>query len=375
MFNIQKRTAKLISLIAGLGLITTAANAGEGTSDSSTFEDLWDIPHLYSNPDSFWLNDLKLVGRAQWQMADVSSDLPDYSTDEIRRMRLGSEAKILGGDYKLKAEFNIDHGSGDDHYAEEVYIQYGGDALPFKVTLGLQKPKWSYEWSTSSRKILTFERSQIVNQLAPKKTAGLNISGSIDAYDYSLGVYRGDTIHSSKGGSIFGDADAAGEFVLGSIGQEYETSMFESAAWRLDWLHNTDADSNAAKPYENSFSLNHSAKQGAWGLHTDLIYAQGDAGNDDKAAIVILPTYDISDQLQLVARYTLADGDGLKPNKRYEAKSGAQNGDGYQSIYMGLNYYLNDHKLKLMGGIEYSDMDGGNDFDGYTIFSGVRFYF
>jgi phosphate-selective porin OprO/OprP len=372
----QRIITKFITLTAGIGLIASSANAGEGAiSESSAFEDLWNVPHLYSNPDSFWLTDLKLVGRYQWQMADVSSDLPDYSTNEIRRMRLGSEAKILGGDYKLKAEFNIDHGSGHDHYAEEVYIQYGGDALPFKVTLGLQKTKWSYEWSTSSRKILTFERSQIVNQLAPKKTAGLNISGSIDKYDYSLGVYRGDTIHSSKGGSIFGDGDTAGEFTAASIGGNYETSVFESAAWRLDWLHNTDAASNAAKPYKNSFSLNHSANQGLWALHTDLIHAQGDAGNDDKTAIVILPTYDLSDKLQLVARYTLSNGDGLKANKRYEKKAGAQDGDGYQSFYMGLNYYLNDHKLKLMGGIEYSDMDGGNDFDGYTIFSGVRFYF
>ncbi|MCP4849068.1 MAG: hypothetical protein GY899_14095 [Verrucomicrobiaceae bacterium] len=360
-----------------IAILSFTSHAGEGAaSNSSTFEDLWDIPHLYNNSDTFWLTDLKLVGRYQWQMADVSSDLPDYSTNEIRRMRLGSEAKILGGDYKVKAAFNIDHGAGNNHYAEELYIQYGGNALPFKVTLGLQKPKWSYESSTSSRKILTFERSQIVNQLAPKKTAGINISGVIDKYDYSLGVYRGDTIHSHKGGAIFGDHNEAGEFTAASIGQDYSvSSSFDSAAWRLDWLHNTDASSNAAQPYENSLSLNHSLQKGAWGLHSDLIHAQGDAGNDDKTAIVILPTFDLSDKLQVVARYTLSDGDGLKPNKRYEQKAGAQSGDGYQSIYLGLNYYLNDHKLKIMGGIEYSDIDNGNDYDGYTIFSGLRFYF
>ena len=180
----QKLITKLITLTAGISQLVASSHAGEGvTSKSSSFEDLWDIPHLYSNPDSFWLTDLKLVGRYQWQMADVNSDLPDYSTNEIRRMRLGSEAKILGDDFKVKAEFNIDHDSGNDHYTEELYIQYDGDALPFRVTLGLQKPKWSYEYSISSRKILTFERSQIVNQLAPKKTAGLNISGTIDKYE------------------------------------------------------------------------------------------------------------------------------------------------------------------------------------------------
>ncbi len=370
----QKRITKFITFLVAYCLIIFSAKAGEESlSKSNSFESLWNIPHLYSDSEAFWLSDLKLAGRYQWQMADVSSELPDYSNHEIRRMRLGIEAKIIGGDYKVKAEFNIDHDGGSNHYTEEVYIKYQGDSLPFNVTLGLQKAPWSYEFSTSSRKILTFERSQIVNQLAPKKSAGISVNGEIDNYDYIIGVYRGDTIHTHKRGSLLGDPDAAGEFALASIGQNYsESSRFDEAAWRFDWLHNSDAASNAAKPYDNSFSLNHSLQQGAWGLHSDLIHAQGD---DGKNAIIILPTYDLTDKLQLVTRYTYATGDGLNPNKRYEKKAGAQNGDNYQSFYIGLNYYLNDHKLKLMGGIEFSEMDGSNDYDGYTIFSGLRFYF
>ena len=373
----RKKTINLFTLAASTYLLAASTNAGEeGPSQSSSYEDLWDIPHLYSNSEAFWLTDLKLVGRYQWQMADVSSNLPDYSTNEIRRARLGTEAKLFGGDYKVKAEFNIDHDRGSDHYPEEIYIQYNGNSLPFSVTLGLQKPKWSYELSTSSRKILTFERSQIINHLGPKKSAGISLNGELDKYEYALGIYRGDTIHTHKGGSVFGDPDIAGEFTLASISQDYsESSRFDEAVWKFDWLHNSDAASNAAKPYKNSFSLNHSLQQGAWGLHSDLIHAQGDAGNDDKSAIIMMPTYDLTDKLQLVCRYTCSNGDGLKPNKRYEKKAGANNGDSYHSFYMGLNYYLNDHKLKLMGGIEYSEMDGGNDYDGYTIFSGLRLYF
>ena len=71
------------------------------------------------------------------------------------------------------------------------------------------------------------------------------------------------------------------------------------------------------------------------------------------------------------------------PN-RYEkwAPDAIQNGDSYTSFYFGVNYYIYGNKLKLMNGIEYSIMDGGlakkgqtNDFDGYTFFSGLRFYF
>ena len=44
------------------------------------------------------------------------------------------------------------------------------------------------------------------------------------------------------------------------------------------------------------------------------------------------------------------------------------------SAYIGLNYYIYGHKLKLMNGVEYSHL-GGGDYDGYTFLSGLRFSF
>ncbi|HAA87431.1 MAG TPA: hypothetical protein DCE22_04190, partial [Verrucomicrobiales bacterium] len=81
--------------------------AGEPSSSSkdgslNSLEDLWDIPHLYSDSDSSLINDLKLVGRYQWQYADLNSDQGDWSDSETRRFRLGTEAKVFGGDWKLK---------------------------------------------------------------------------------------------------------------------------------------------------------------------------------------------------------------------------------------------------------------------------------
>ena len=61
---------------------------------------------------------------------------------------------------------------------------------------------------------------------------------------------------------------------------------------------------------------------------------------------------------------------------RYErlAAGDDERGNTYVSTYLGLNYYIHGHKLKLMNGIEYSDM-GGGDYDGYTLMSGLRFSF
>ena len=366
----------IILILSSISLIAGEPSVASDKVNSNSLEDLWEIPHLYSNSDTFLVSDLKLIGRYQWQYTDLNSDQGDWKDSESRRVRLGTEAKVFGGDWKLKGEININDDFSPFYKSlEEAYIKYqGNDAL--NVTIGKQKPAWSYEQSTSSRKILTFERSLLVNQLSPKKTTGISASGTIENWNYVLGIYNGNIDEE------FGDLDHSGEFALASIGYDYsEKSDFDKAAWRLDLLHNRDETNNAAKPYKNSISLNHSLSQGALTLNTDLIHAGG--YSDDVYGLVLLPTYDISDKLQLVARYTYAssDGDGLRAQKRYERKASlTDNGysEDYQSYYLGLNYYINDHKLKLMTGIEYADLDGGSDggdYSGWTLFSGLRLYF
>ena len=369
---------KKILTLFSVGALSFTVNAGESqpTESQDSFLNLWDIPQLYSDSDSSLLNDLKLVGRYQWQYGDVNFDEGDYSDSEVRRFRLGTEAKILGGDWKVKGEINVNDDFSPFYKSlEGAYIKYQGLDL-LNVTIGRQKPSWSYEWSTSSRKILTFERSLLTNQLAPKKTTGISASGSIENWSYILGIYNGDI------DDEFGSFDDSGEFILGSIGYDYsDSSSFDKASWRLDILHNNDEANNSAKPYENSISFNHSISQGNVTLNADVIHAGG--YSEDAYGIILLPTYDISEKLQLVGRYSYAksDNDGLRAQKRYERKAPITDGgygEDYQSFYLGLNYYLNDHKLKLMTGLEYADMDGGSDggdYSGWTLFSGLRLYF
>ena len=167
--------SKKILTILTVGALSFTVKAGESQTAEAkdSLLNLWDIPQLYSDSESSLLNDLKLVGRYQWQYGDVNFDEGDYSDSEVRRFRLGTEAKILGGDWKVKGEINVDDDFSPFYKSlEEAYIKYQGSEL-LNVTIGRQKVAWSYEWSTSSRKILTFERSLLTNQLAPKKTTGI----------------------------------------------------------------------------------------------------------------------------------------------------------------------------------------------------------
>ena len=87
-------TAISLPLIS-ITLIAGESSSPSNNSDSKSLEDLWNIPHLYSNSDSLLVNDLKLVGRYQWQYADLNSDQGDWSDSENRRFRLGTEAKVF----------------------------------------------------------------------------------------------------------------------------------------------------------------------------------------------------------------------------------------------------------------------------------------
>lgn len=99
--------------------------------------------------------------------------------------------------------------------------------------------------------------------------------------------------------------------------------------------------------------------------------------NGDAIGFMLMPAYDITEKLQLVTRYQLVGSsaeDGLSPQSRYERSAGGKAGDRYQAVYAGLNWYIYGHKLKLMNGVEYANMDGKNGFDGWTFLSGVRVY-
>jgi phosphate-selective porin OprO/OprP len=108
-----------------------------------------------------------------------------------------------------------------------------------------------------------------------------------------------------------------------------------------------------------------------------LIYG---TGYSDLFSIVLMPSYDLTDKIELVGRYTFStseDDDGVRLQKRYESSAALNpRGDTYHAIYGGITYRICGDKLKLMTGVEYSTLSGGDaDYDGLTYFAGVRTQF
>ncbi|MEY3897754.1 MAG: hypothetical protein RLZZ214_3275, partial [Verrucomicrobiota bacterium] len=119
-----------------------------------------------------------------------------------------------------------------------------------------------------------------------------------------------------------------------------------------------------------------------FGLTTEAFWGDGSPEAANTGGFTAMPTWFLSDKLQLVTTFQFAgsSGDqGIPLPKRYELlvpDGKNRNGDTYLAGYAGLNYYFYGDKLKVMSGVKYSSMTGGDeDFSGWTWLAGFRTYF
>ena len=91
-----------------------------------------------------------------------------------------------------------------------------------------------------------------------------------------------------------------------------------------------------------------------------------------------MPFYNVSELVQLVARYTYLDSEdanGLRLG-RYESSVVEGRGNRYDEIYLGLNLFFYGHKFKWQTGLQYTTMDDdagdGGEYQGWGLSTGLR---
>ena len=415
------KTAILLSAIATVtaGEIPATTTTEEVSTSSSSATGLllgkltgetamdraWSAFTLYKNEDNPILQEFSLQGRLQLQFADghetgdghfdssQRNDEGNWGDDiDIRRARLGFKSKWFKM-FKLDGQIDIDPNLQPDiyHGIYDLYLTYApSDA--FNLSAGKTKVKFSREQEISSKEILTIERSLLSNMLFPGELTGIwmNGKGIQGGWLYELGVYGNERNRE------FTDGDG-GTIVLAKIGYDYSSAVgLESAVASIHYMHNSEpnftgnhrstASSSLLKSpnFSDSFAITNEITQGRFGLTSEVLFASGEGSQSDVMGFSIIPSYFIAEGLQVVGRFQYATSDDVNDltlPSRYEGfapSMGDKKGDAYMSTYLGLNYYIYGHKLKLMSGIEYSTLDGntgGGDYDGYTFMTGLRFSF
>ncbi len=380
-------------------------------SGESGYDKAWSAFTLHKDDDNQILQEFSLQGRLQLQSifgkdggnSFNTSDYKDAGNDETvwgndieaRRARFGFKSKWFQN-WKFEGQINVDVDNMDNRkdstlYKDiyDLYLTYAqSDAL--NISVGKTKVKFTREQEISSKEILTIERGLLSNTLFPGELTGIwaNGKGIADHWLYEVGMYGNDRQRE------FSDLDG-GTIFLAKIGYDYSEQIgYDSAVAAIHYMHNThpgfkptntnEYTTGTSPAFKHSIALTNELSQGRFGFSTDVIFGDGEGAQSEVMGITLLPSYFIADGLQLVGRLQVAtaeDPDDLRVSARYErlpitapAATARQSGNTYTSLYAGLNYYIYGHKLKLMNGVEYSKM-GGGDYDGYTLMSGLRFSF
>ncbi len=378
----RKLLGTFILATSSLLLASTAAQA-EDWKDT-----LKNMGKLYSSDDGF-VKEVKVFGRYHYQYNYSDGDYEGESfsddRDENRRVRLGAAIKF-GDGFRVLGRWNARERGLDDDITlydtwDELYVDYTQkDVLGFdKASVGYGRYKLLFggEEHQSSKRIKTIERSAINNRFGSRRPTGAKIDLEKGDIEYQIGVWSTE-IDIEKWADWDEDVAyqigatmplAEGELILDFIYADNEDKL-------LTWFN-----------YDWAGSVSYTRKFGDVNLLSNVSFSED--RDRDAWGFVLLPSFFIiENKLEAAFRYQYA---GVGSDTNVPRSSGSRglrraaleeifqsgNGDEYQALYAGLNYYIAGDNLKLMAGVEYEDISGDvdRDLDGVTYWGAVRFYF
>ncbi|MFN4896400.1 MAG: porin [Pseudomonadota bacterium] len=357
---------------AGSLSVSSASTTGPKLQDRSLGDILDNLGRVYRDESNQVLQELWLLGRFHgqyhWTEASTGSD----TGYETRRFRLGGQARMF-----KRAIFHAQMVSGSDidpfyNGFTELWGQWSFSP-EVALTIGQQKHRFTHDRNVSSRYLNYLERSMLTNMFGADYTPAITLQGKVKDLTYYTGFFTNAT--GQNMGKAFTDFDSGYSFLSAAYYDLGRFSSVDNLTLHATYVH-SDANENATNfdTFENGISSAVILTRGHTSLVTEVTGGIGsERGN--ALGLNLQPSYFITREWQLATRYQLArsnDAQGLNAQRRYERAAGLGRGDLYQAGYLGVNYYIAKHRLKLMTGIEYANMSGEHAWTASTM---VRFYF
>jgi len=386
--NSSSTTVKTIIALAVASSLTTSlsVNAQESNinkDNGSSFEDAWNFADLYENEQGDYF---KLSGRLQLDSAWVDSEQGDFNDTTWRRFRFGFKGKTGEIKYALEADINLND-SLDEAYNRltDANVSWALDQNT-ELKFLKQSTGFTLDGKTSSKKLLTPQRNNLTNNLwfTSEYFTGVSVKSKLsDDWSYKTGIF------SSDGSDEISISEASYFALLSTNKKLAPNTLWDKAELGFDYVYNDTHEDGNTRDFSQIISASSKFSQNDWGLLSDISWGKGNLGQSDVFGVVVMPTYQQSEKIQWVARYTYlnsAEDNGVRLG-RYESKVvdehgessvAGERGNKYQEIYGGVNWYLNGHKLKIQAGLQYAKMeDDANDggaYDGWNFTVAMRSY-
>jgi len=363
----------LVALAAAVILLPAAGASAQGApkpapKPPSTYDKIWTkFTDWYNDKENPVVQRVLFTGRFQEDYAAVEADQGDHSEWNVRRMRLGPRITFFR-DYLFHAEVELNPQEQDPFYVRMTDIYVAWQKHPKAIVMvGKQSVPFTQEGATSSKELVTVDRSNLVNNIwfTQEYMPGISLSGRSAAWIYRGGIYSSGAMN-REFGKFNGDA-----FTLALVGYDFGKQLgVREATLTGNYLYqHPDVNNTFTKRFEHIMSIHFKLEEPRWGFRSDVSKTKGYLGQRNILGVMAMPLFNATDKLQFVARYTFLDSDGINGLSlaTYENKVVSGRGDRYTEGYIGANYFFYGHKLKLQTGIQFADMqDSANDGGAYS---------
>jgi phosphate-selective porin OprO/OprP len=359
----------------GVRLASTQGGSKNG-KEPSTYDTIWRFAEWYRDDTNPFVQRVSFSGRYQHEFAAIDAVEGDLDEWNVRRLRLGPKLTMFRT-FTVHAEVELNPQEHDPLYVRftDAYLQWTRSSR-LAVTVGKQGVPFTMDGTTSSKELLTIDRSNLSNNMwfPQEYMPGVSVSGRTAPWVYRAGVYS-----SGDANREFGEFNG-GLFTLGVLGYDFARTLdVKEALLSANYVYqHPDADNTFTRRLEHITSVNVKVEADRWGFRGDLSTARGYLGQSGLWGLMAMPFVNVTDALQLVGRYTFLDSD--EPNgvqlATYENRVVRGRGDRYNEGYLGANYYFYGHKLKLQSGLQFADMtdsaDDGGAYSGVSWTTGLR---
>ncbi|MBI3790258.1 MAG: hypothetical protein HY275_05210 [Gemmatimonadetes bacterium] len=353
--------------------VPSLASEGASAKSATLGEQIENLGRVYSNRDNPVVQEFWLLGRYHGQQHSSDGSTGQYASRfEHRRLRVGFQGKFFSA-LTLHAQMV----SGADlepvyNGFTELWTQWSfSDAL--NLTVGQQKHRFTFDRNVSSRYINYLERAMLTNMFTLDYTPAVTLSGRLGAVNYYTGVFSNAT--GPDMGNAFTNFNSGFSYIAATTWDLDRRLGTDNASLYLSYLYSeADAQANYMNRFRHGLSAALILTDGSYSLVTEATSGLGGT-RGSVHGINLQPGVFLTNTLQLVGRYQLAAADeagGIRAQRRYERTVGLNTGDHYQAGYLGFNYYVARHRIKVMSGAEYSTLDGR---EGWTSSMALRFFF
>lgn len=363
--TLRRWTSAVLTIL----MFAVAARAqGAEQKHSSTYDKIWaTFTGWYDDKDNPVVQRVVFTGRLHHDLTMVEADQGDWRESNIRRVRFGPRVTLFRH-FLVHAEVEVNPQERDPFYMRmtDGYVAWQKYSQA-NIQVGKQAVPFTQEGSTSSRELLTIDRSNLANNIwfSQEYMPGVSVSGRMAPWNYRAGVYSSGAMNRELG------RFDGGWFTMLAGGYDFGRTLgVREATLTGNYLYqHPDANNTFTRRFEHIASVHFRLEEPRWGLRGDLSKTAGYLGQRDVLGIMAMPFYNVTSTLQAVARYTYLDSDG--PNglslNTYENRIVRGQGDQYRETYLGLNYYFYAHRLKLQTGVQFANMrDAANDGGAYS---------